>query len=96
MNPTTQDVNLSSNAVSQAIGKMAGPSLQALCTQLMDNHLTVTESNSILTKASGQLHSKKLHVYTPMKHESHDTQMDIKSVISSVVLEALETVEDPF
>ena len=79
VNPSTHDVNLTSNPVSQAISKMAGPSLQAVCTQLMDNHLTVSENKSIFTKSSGHLRSKKLlHVYTPMKHESHDTQMNIQ------------------
>lgn len=95
VNPSTHDVNLTSNPVSQAISKMAGPSLQAVCTQLMDNHLTVSENKSIFTKSSGHLRSKKLlHVYAPTKHESHDTQMNIQSVISSVVLEALQAVED--
>ena len=92
VNPTTHDISLSSNPVSYAIGKMAGPALQVACKQLSD--LIVDQNTNVLTKASGQLRSKKvLHVYTPIKDESHQATHGIRPIIFSVVLEALKTVE---
>ena len=71
---------------------MAGPALQIACTQLSD--LIVDQKTNILTKASGQLRSKKvLHVYTPIKEESHQAAHGVRPIIFSVVLEALKTVE---
>lgn len=95
VNPTTHDFDLSSNPESQAICKKAGLRLQMLCHQLSESGKVVNENNSVFTEASGQLRCKKvLHVYTPMKSQSQTDTNDVKSVIHSAVLDALNRTEE--
>lgn len=91
INPTTHDVDLSSNPVSQAISEKAGLRLRTICHQHSESGVVLSEKNSLFTIASGQLRCKKvLHVYTPTKCQS---QTELNSVIHSVVLDALNRVE---
>ena len=92
VNPTTVNADLSSNPVSQAISKKAGESLLAMCCRLRDSGVLIHEKSSVFTNASGQLRSKKLlHVYSPTKGESDES--DVNSIIYSVVLDTLAQVE---
>ena len=94
VNPTTHNADLSSNAVSRAISKKAGKGLQALCCQLSENGVVLNEKNSVFTKASGQLHCKKvLHVYTPIKDPAQTDDNDVNSIVQSVALDALSRTE---
>ena len=90
VNPTTPNADLSSNSVSCAISKKAGKGLQALCCQLNENGVVLSEKNSVFTKASGQLHcGKVLHVYTPNKNPDQN----VNSIVHTVVLDALNKAE---
>lgn len=91
VNPTTADIDLSSNRVSQAISKKAGEGLQAFCSQLRASGVVISENNSMFTKASGQLRCKKvLHIYTPKCQLQSER---VNSMILSVVLDALAKAE---
>lgn len=95
VNPTTHDLDLSSNPDSQAICKKAGLRLQVLCHQLSESGKAVNENNSVFTEASGQLRCKKvLHVYTPTKCQSQIDTNDVNSVLRSSVLDALNRTEE--
>lgn len=95
VNPTTPNADLSSNSVSCAISKKAGKGLQALCCRLNENGVVLSEKNSVFTKASGQLHCRKvLHVYTPNKNPLQTDENDVNLIIQTVVLDALSRAEN--
>ena len=94
VNPTTFDLDLDSNSVSKAISKVAGSRLQAICAMLVEG-FSVNEMKSVLTKACGLLHCKKLlHIYSPSAHKPLDNEANFRMVLYSAMNEALKKIEE--
>lgn len=88
VNTTTEDMNLSSNAVSRAIAKKAGPKLQSVCHQLVDSGLKLEHGKIAVTAACGQLHCKKVfHAHVPIRSR---LAADPKQLIEKIVMECLQ------
>ena len=84
-------MNLSSNAVSKAIVRKAGPKLQSVCRQLLDSGLSLGDGNIAVTTACGQLHCKKVfHAYVPVRSAASRTTIDRKSLIEKIVTGCLQ------
>ena len=88
VNTTTEDMNLSSNAVSRAIAKKAGPKLQSVCRQLVESGLNLEHGKIAVTAACGQLHCKKVfHAHVPIRSQ---VTTDPKPLIEKIVTECLQ------
>ena len=84
-------MNLSSNAVSKAIVRKAGPKLQSVCRQLLDSGLSLGDGNIAVTTACGQLLCKKVfHAYVPIRSAASKTGIDRKSLIEKIVTGCLQ------
>lgn len=88
-------MNLSSNAVSKAIVRKAGPKLQSVCHQLVDSGLSLEHGNIAVTTACGQLHCKKVfHAYVPIRSTASRAAIDPKSLIEKIVTDCLQKTAD--
>ena len=84
-------MNLSSNAVSKAIVRKAGPKLQSVCHQLVDSGLSLEKGNIAVTTACGQLHCKKVfHAYVPVRSAASRAAIEPKTLIEKIVTGCLQ------
>ena len=95
VNTTRSDMDLSTGAVSKALLRKAGPTLQSMCKTMVENGLNLDKGNVVLTKACGNLRCKKiLHVHIPPHIVAVQSSLDIDSFIEKVVTDCLQKAED--
>lgn len=87
-------MDLSTGAVSRAILQKAGPTLQTMCTTMVDNGLNLDKGNTVLTNACGGLRCKKiLHVHIPSHVVATQSSINIDDFIEKVVADCLLKAE---
>ena len=90
VNTTSEDMNLTSNAVSKAILRKAGDRLQKACRQAIDSGLNLCHGEIAATNSFGSLHCQKvLHAHVP----PHSTTTDHSALIQDIVTKCLDKAE---
>ena len=94
VNTTSEEMQLSSSAVSKALLGKAGPILQQTCTQLVQNGLRLDHGEVADTKAFGSLKCKKIfHAHIPALNDAVQAGIDHSSLITETVAKCLKKAE---
>ena len=92
VNTTTEDMNLSSNAVSRAILKTASPKLQTICQQLVENGIKLEHGQILMMNATGELPCKKIiHACVPVCWVATNSYLQYIGVIVTNCLKKADT-----
>ena len=95
VNTTTQDMNLSTGGVSSAISRKAGPKLQMMCKQLVDNGLILEQGKIAVTSACGQLRCKKvIHAHLPHGLAASRSSISPQKMVEKIVTACVEKAEE--
>ena len=88
-------MNLSTGGVSKAIARKAGPKLQMVCKQLVDNGLKLEQGNIAVTSACGQLRCKKvIHAHLPHGPAASHTSISPQQMVEKIVTACVEKAEE--
>lgn len=91
VNTTTEDMNLSMSAVSQAILKTAGPKLQMMCNQLVDSGMKLERGQTVVMNATGGLRCKKIiQAYVPIRQVATSSHIDHFQLVEGIVTDCLK------
>ena len=94
VNTTTEDMNLSTNAVSKAILKTAGQKLQMMCNQLVDSGMKLEHGQTVVMNATGGLRCKKIiQAYVPTRQIATSSQIDHFQLVSGIVTDCLKKAD---
>ena len=94
VNTTTEDMNLTASAVSNAINQKAGPNLQMMCKQLVESGMKLERGQLVMMNATGGLRCKKvIQAYVPIRQVATSSKVDHFLLIGNIVTDCLKKAE---
>lgn len=94
VNTTSEEMQLSTSAVSKALLDKAGQILQQSCDQLVQSGFRLDHGDVVDTKAFGSLKCKKIiHAHVPLRSDAVKAGVDHASLIAETVAKCLKKAE---
>ena len=88
-------MNLSAGGVSKAISRKAGPKLQMICKQLVDNGLRLEQGKIAVTNACGQLRCKRIiHAHLPVRSAASHAPISPQKMVEKIVTACVGKAEE--